>query len=91
MPHQNGIKVVLDIHAARVAEGTFRLSVNVRNVTPLEKSSIARDDALMQSLLSTHIVLHVIAGEFVSLTDPPLQYREAAQSWQQSGLWPVLV
>jgi hypothetical protein len=50
-----------------------------------------RDAALKQSFLSTHTILHVDGGEFISLTDPPETFAAAAQDCQNLHTWPVLV
>jgi hydrogenase maturation protease len=51
----------------------------------------SRDEALMRSLVSTHTILGVSEGEFVSLFDPPEAWRTVAASCQNVGSWPVLV
>jgi len=68
-----------------------RLTVRIENVTELpEIESVSRDDALLQSLVSTHVILRAVDGEFVSLIDPPEQFRDAADACENVGLWPVL-
>jgi hydrogenase maturation protease len=62
------------------------------NGTPLEDPGRrSRDDALLCSLVSTHVLLGVGRGELVSLLDPPEGCREAAAACRNVGLWPVLV
>src|SRR5207248_1108733 len=51
----------------------------------------SRDNALLRSLISTHTILGVHQGEFVSLLDPPDQWRDAAAGCRNVGTWPVLV
>jgi hypothetical protein len=46
---------------------------------------------LLRSLVSTHTILGVRAGEFISLLDPPEVCREAAAACRNVGTWPVLV
>ena len=41
-------------------------------------------------MLSTHTLLGVENGTFVSLLDPPEEYREAAAACRNIGTWPVL-
>jgi hypothetical protein len=48
-------------------------------------------DLLLQTLVSVHTILTVRDGEFVSLLDPPVEYREAAAACRNAGTWPVLV
>jgi hypothetical protein len=73
-----------------LCEGLSRLTVLVANTTPW--SGGAREDALRHTLCSTHVVLHAEEGaSWVSLTDPPPELRAAAETCENSGLWPVLV
>jgi hypothetical protein len=51
----------------------------------------ARDEALRRSLVSTHTILGVSQGEFISLMDPPDRFRAAAENCRNVGTWPVLV
>src|SRR5262249_10797880 len=48
-------------------------------------------DPLSRSLVSTHTILMVRGGDFVSLLDPPEAFMHAAASCRNSGAWPVLV
>ncbi|HKP86067.1 MAG TPA: hypothetical protein VJZ26_08225 [Blastocatellia bacterium] len=86
-----------DPQSARPASGypdpqLFKVSARILNLTALEDGKLqSRDDALMQSLVSTHTILGVRGGEFVSLLDPPEAMREAAASCRNEGAWPVLV
>jgi hydrogenase maturation protease len=78
--------------AEPVEDGLFRLTVQVRNLTPLEEAQrTSRDGALLRAMVSTHTILGVREGEFVSLTDPPERWREAAAGCSNLGTWPVLV
>jgi hypothetical protein len=72
-----------------VAPGLSRLTVRVANTTPWTGDD--RQEALRRSLVSTHVALHVEAGAFVSLTDPPEHLREHAEACRNIGTWPVLV
>jgi hypothetical protein len=70
-----------------------RLSVEIRNETPEPAVSRPREREaiLLASLVSTHTVLCVRGGEFVSLLDPPDDARGAAERCRNVGTWPVLV
>jgi hypothetical protein len=50
-----------------------------------------RDRALTQSLLSAHMILELQSGQFISLIDPPGEYRELAAGCKNAGCFPVLV
>lgn len=60
-----------------------RLSVTIANTTPWSGGS--REDALTHALCSTHAVLRVEGGAFVSPLD------ETAAVCRNEGLWPCLV
>ena len=61
-----------------VADG--RVTVRIENTTPW--SGNAREDALRQTLCSTHAILRTRDGSFVSATE---------SGCESAGLWPVLV
>src|SRR2546423_3709683 len=70
----------------------FKVTVRILNRTRLQAAtSKRRDEALLQSMVSTHTILGVRDGEFVSLLDPPEALRELAATCQNVGTWPVLV
>jgi hydrogenase maturation protease len=69
-----------------------RLSVTVRNLAIFEDAATrTRDEALMQSLVSTHTILETQNGAFVSLLDPPEEYKQPASDCKNTGTYPVLV
>lgn len=88
---QVGVSGVIDIAAERIREDVFKSSIQVRNTTPLDTCQSGRDDALLRSLVSTHTILGVTSGEFISLLDPPLHLQELAAGCENVGAWPVLV
>jgi hypothetical protein len=80
------------VGAEQAGEGVCRIAVRVENTTPLpESGDIGRDTAQRHALASTHVVLGIERGAFVSLTDPPAELAEAASRCDNRGLWPVLV
>ena len=82
----------VEIMSERVEDGVFKISVRVRNTTPFEVAKDStRDDALLSSLASTHTVLGVQDGRFVSLIAPPEALSEAAARCDNVGTFPVLV
>ena len=83
-----GLSGEIEVGAASKG-GVWRVSVEIRNLTPFSGGS--REEALAQTFCSTHALLRVDGGEFVSLTDPPADFAEAAASCRNSGSWPVLV
>ena len=82
----------LELACTEVAEGLRRITVKILNHTPFNQTDASsRDEALMRSLVSTHTLLGVRDGEFVSLTDPPDAWRAQASACRNIGAWPVLV
>jgi hypothetical protein len=69
-----------------------RVTVRVHNRTPVSSPErMPREQAMLQSMASTHAVLRVQGGGFVSLADPPEALRAAASACENVGVWPVLV
>jgi hydrogenase maturation protease len=88
---QQAIEGELALSARAAGEGLVMLTLCVRNLTPLDNAEgLSRDEALLSSFVSTHAILHVRGGAFVSLTDPPEACREAAAQCRNVGAWPVL-
>lgn len=79
----------VEVEAEPLKEGLFKLTVRITNTTPWAGES--REETLRQTFVSTHTTLEVEAGEFVSLTDPPEELREAAEGCENLKTWPVLV
>jgi hydrogenase maturation protease len=88
---QSGIEGVVAVAAKRVREGMFKVNIKVKNVTAFDDPGAGRDAALMQSLVSTHTILGVREGEFISLLEPPADLQELVAQCKNVGGWPVLV
>jgi hypothetical protein len=86
------INASVELSAEAIADDALRVRVRIANETPLESAaSVSRDQALLRSLVSTHTVLGVRAGAFVSMIDPSEPYREPAAVCRNVGTFPVLV
>jgi hypothetical protein len=79
----------VEVEAETLREGTFKVTVRITNTTPWGGED--RESALRQTFVSTHTVLEVEGGEFVSLMDPPEEFREAVRECENLKTWPVLV
>jgi hypothetical protein len=79
----------VEVEAEPLREGTFRVMVRITNTTPWGGED--RESTLKQTFVSTHAALEVDGGEFVSMTDPPEELREAVQGCENIKMWPVLV
>ena len=88
---QQSIECSIEVAAGLASGGLFKVTVSILNLTPLDDAkSRSRDDALMRSLVSTHTIVGVHDGEFVSLLEPPEAFREIAASCRNVGTWPVM-
>jgi hypothetical protein len=88
---QQAINGTVYVAAHPVCDGVYKLVVRVINVTAMEAPECAsREDALMGSFISAHVVLGVDNGEFFSLLDPPQELRETTELCRNVGLFPVL-
>jgi hypothetical protein len=75
-----------------VDRAVSKIFVRLMNHTPLSGPAIDREqEVLMRTLASAHVIAQTHGGEFISLTDPPMEYAEAAASCHNIGCWPVLV
>ena len=69
----------------------WRVTARIGNTTELPgESGGRREIALPYSLISTHTVLGIEDGDFVSLLEPPSELRQAASECRNEGTWPVL-
>ncbi|TDY26756.1 hypothetical protein B0G81_7283 [Paraburkholderia sp. BL6665CI2N2] len=82
----------VEISAARVAAGVYRLKVRIVNETPLEQArNLTRDAASLYALVSCHTVLSIERGTWISSIDPPDDLAAASAACRNIGVWPVLV
>jgi len=79
----------VEARAEPLGGGVRRIAVEIANTTPWEGAQ--REDALRRTFCSTHAVLRASRGRFVSMTDPPVELRAAAEGCRNEGMWPVLV
>jgi hypothetical protein len=79
----------LSVSAERLNPEAVRLRLVAENLTRYEGDK--REDALLSSMVSAHVVLGAENGEFVSLLEPPESLREASAACRNVGVWPVLV
>jgi hypothetical protein len=90
-PGYNG-KVIgkMTVTAETVAENLRKLHVELRNEYSASPDT-ARDQILPNSLVSAHLLLEAEDGDFVSLLDPPEEFRDAVTGCRNEGCFPVLV
>jgi hypothetical protein len=83
------LRGAVEVEVEPLRERAFRVTVRITNTTPWGGED--RESALKQTFVSTHTALDVEGGEFISLIDPPEEFREAAQGCENLKTWPVLV
>jgi hydrogenase maturation protease len=79
----------IEVETTSVQGGLFKLAVKITNSTPWGGQD--RETTLKQTFVSTHTVLTVEDGEFVSLTDPPKELKQVTEECKNIKTWPVLV
>ena len=89
---QQPLQGSVEISAETSTTQIFRLRLHVKNLSAVaDAATRTRAEILPESFISTHLIIDVEDGEFVSLLDPPDNLRELAASCQNIGCWPVLV
>lgn len=71
--------------AEEVAAEAYRLTVRIENSTPVPAGERRRETARRLSFASTHTILGVSGGAFISLIDPPADLRAAAADCDTRG------
>jgi hypothetical protein len=81
----------VELTASDLGFDICKLRVVIRNKSQfVAKSDGQRQDAILSSLVSTHTILGVENGEFVSLLEPPVELERSATECENIGTWPVL-
>ncbi|GAC1402157.1 MAG: hypothetical protein NVSMB49_17830 [Ktedonobacteraceae bacterium] len=78
--------------ASPVDTNLFKLSVEIENTTPGSGVMTSRRDVvLLQSFVSTHTILQIQHGSFISLLEPTEKAQTFVKECQNIRTWPVLV
>nr|HET6904747.1 hypothetical protein [Ktedonobacteraceae bacterium] len=89
---QQAVSGAFILVAEQVDTGIFKLSVHIENTTPGTGAVTSRRDVvLFQSFVSTHTILRVRQGSFISLLEPPEALQTFVKECQNLRTWPVLV
>ncbi len=72
----------VELESIPVNDNAFRLTARILNLSEQGEQE--------SSMMSTHTLLGVQEGNFISLMDPPEEYRSAAAACKNVGTWPVL-
>ncbi len=80
------------LSAEQLDTGIFKLRVEIENTTPGTGVVTSRRDAvLFQSFVSTHTILQVWQGSFISLLEPREELQTLVKGCQNLRTWPVMV
>jgi hypothetical protein len=89
---QQAVTGAFILAAEQVDTNLFKLSVEIENATSETGAVTSRHDAvLFQSFVSTHTILQVHQGSFVSLLEPAEELQTFVKACQNLRTWPVLV
>ncbi|MDQ6911969.1 MAG: hypothetical protein M3119_00845 [Verrucomicrobiota bacterium] len=89
---QESLSGIVETSVTEIDDKVSRVTIRIVNKTPVPAAEMENQDAVvMRSFASTHTVLHVTGGEFISLLEPPAEYTEAAAASKNINTWPVLV
>jgi hydrogenase maturation protease len=86
------IKGLVETSVERLSEDIYQLTVRIKNVSTLAPTDCEqRHLAQRYAFASTHTILGIRDGAFISLMDPPEDLRDVAANCDNQGTWPVLV
>lgn len=89
---QHALSGAFILAVEKVDTNRFKLSVEIENTTPETATVTSRREViLLQSFVSTHTLLHVQQGCFISLLEPPEDAQALVKRCQNLRAWPVLV
>lgn len=89
---QDALEGIIEISIQPLRPRVFKITSRILNQTPMDTTEL--DDAekvSMRTFASAHTILAVENGEFISLMDPPTEFRELADGCKNICAWPVLV
>jgi hypothetical protein len=81
----------IEVCGTHLCDDLFKIRVLVRNDSHFAATEALREEAVLFSLVSTHTILGVEHGAFISLLEPPAEYEALVAECKNIGTWPVLV
>lgn len=88
---QDNLRGTIEMGAQPLGTSAYKVTVRILNHSPVPPDCTDSESVLLRIFASTHTVLHVQDGQFVSLLDPAPAYKPAADACRNLGTWPVLV
>lgn len=88
---QCAIKGAIEVETKRESK-CIKVTTRVTNETPMNASDLPDQNAVIErTLASTHIILSLDKGEFISLLEPADEFLQPTKGCKNIGVWPVLV
>ncbi len=81
---------IVSIEAEALGKDLFKIRIQIENSTP-GTDTLTSNAVMPHSFVSTHTILQVHQGSFISPLDPPDELKINAQGCQNLHTWPVLV
>lgn len=89
---QKPLRGAIIISAEQAGEDCFKLIVQIENKTPGTRTITNRGDlAVLHSFVSTHTLLQVHQGAFISLLESDGEIKPLIEACQNRHTWPVLI
>ena len=84
--------ITIDATPVENRSDAFRTTINITNTTPVTNpGTVSRDEMLGHSLLSTHIIINAVNGQFISHQNPNEQWKASIESCKNLNTWPILI
>jgi len=82
----------IQLTRSQATDAVLKIQVRISNFTqPGPLAGAAWNEILSTCFVSTHLILRVRNGKFVSMLDPPPEFRKLVDECNQEGTWPVLI
>jgi hypothetical protein len=83
----DSLKGLIEIYSEPAREGLSKITIRIRNLSPASAAELHDAETILpRTFASTHTILHIEGGEFISAVDPASHAR-----CHNIGTWPVLV
>lgn len=88
---QQQVQGFLTFRTESIEHNLLKITIHVANQTQASSIENDRNCALSRALMSAHMILNTNNGEFVSLLDPPDEFRAHIPACKNIGTFPVLL
>jgi hypothetical protein len=89
---QPAIGGLIEISAQQLEGTIIKVTARILNQTEMTESELLDPEAVLErTFASTHTILSIEDGEFISSMDPEDEFKSATRNCKNIGTWPVLV